>query len=155
MSATERQICSLDELKQAASKAAEFFILLSFGGRSSKNVTWDEKEETFHVMNWIDGTEQRLTESDMLDKSLTNIGMAIQRGAFFAYGGQFNGDKNRDYTAIGYYADNGQPRMEHVEAEACRHIGSRLQRRRRTRCRHKEKSRPAVIRLPQDSPPRR
>ena len=85
MSAGRRRICSLDELKQAAAKGAKFFILLNYGARSSKDITWNEKRKTFHVINWIDGAEQRLNESELLDKSLTNIGVAIQKGAFFAY----------------------------------------------------------------------
>ena len=37
----------------------------------------------FYVLNLIDDTEQNLSEAQLMDETLTNIGAAITKGAFF------------------------------------------------------------------------
>lgn len=80
-----KRITSLEQLKKEArgEQDAEFFILLNHGMRSSKRIIWDEKEERFFIFNYIDDTEQVLTESQLMDKSYTNIGYAMTKGALF------------------------------------------------------------------------
>lgn len=58
-----------------------YFIALNFGLRSSKHISLNG--DNFCVFNEIDGSEDRLTEEELFDKSLTNVGEAIKYGAFF------------------------------------------------------------------------
>ena len=78
-----KRINSIEELKTESKDGAEFFILLRPYLRSSKYIWWDEQAGHFEVINHIDGSEQVLSESEMMDKSLTNIGEAIEKGSFF------------------------------------------------------------------------
>jgi hypothetical protein len=78
-----KKITSIEELKAESKDGAEFFILLRPYLRSSKYIWWDEQARHFEVTNYIDGSEQALSESEMMDKSLTNIGEAITKGAFY------------------------------------------------------------------------
>jgi len=77
------RIASIEQLKKEAAEGAEFFILLNHGLKSSKNIVWDEDEKLFHIFNLIDETEQCLTEAQLMDRSYSNIGYAIQKGALF------------------------------------------------------------------------
>jgi hypothetical protein len=72
-------------LKTEAEQGAEFFIVLNYGLRSSKDIVWDAEAKRFHVFNHIDQTEQHLTERQLLDGRLTNIGYAMKRGALFKH----------------------------------------------------------------------
>ena len=74
-----KKIKSIEQLKKESKNGADFFILLNYGLRSSKNVCFDGKE--FEVYNEIDDTSQVLTEKQLFTKS--NIGKAIEQGAFF------------------------------------------------------------------------
>lgn len=78
-------IKSLAQLKKLANKdgGEDFFILLNYGCRSSKHISYDG--ETFYVLNEIDDSECTLTEKDIMDKKVTLIGEAISKGAFFRY----------------------------------------------------------------------
>lgn len=78
-----KQIKSLAQLKKTlkSGDGKDFFILLNYGGRSSKWVSFDGK--TFYVINFIDGSEQELTPEELMDEKLTNIGRAIKKGAFY------------------------------------------------------------------------
>ena len=80
---TAVRINSLEELKKESEGGAEFFILLRHNLRSSKWVVWDEEERLFYVTNFIDETEQRVTEEQMMDRGYTNIGYAMTKGALF------------------------------------------------------------------------
>lgn len=79
-----KQVKSMDQLKTilADGETKDFFIQLHFGLRSSKAISFDG-DNTFYVLNEIDGTEQELTEQELMDSDITNIGKAINNGAFY------------------------------------------------------------------------
>lgn len=60
----------------------DYFIQLNGGFRSSKYINEGE-EKDFFVLNLIDDTEQELSDAEIMDKSITNIGEAITEGAFW------------------------------------------------------------------------
>jgi hypothetical protein len=80
-----KQITSLDELKREAQgeQDGEFFILLNGHLRSSKRIVWDEEDRRFYIFNYLDDTEQELTEAQLMNREYTNIGYAMTRGALF------------------------------------------------------------------------
>jgi hypothetical protein len=71
-----KQITTMEQLKREAveEQDAEFFILLNGYLRSSKR---------FFIINFIDDTEQELTEAQLMNKGYTNIGYAMTKGALF------------------------------------------------------------------------
>ena len=77
------QVKSVNQLKEilADGETKDFFIQLNFGLRSSKCVSYDG--ETFYILNSIDDTEQELSESELMNNDITNIGKAINCGAFY------------------------------------------------------------------------
>lgn len=79
-----KQVKSVNQLKTILTdgETKDFFILLNFGLRSSKAISFDG-DNTFYVLNEIDGTEQELTEQELMDSDITNIGKAINNGAFY------------------------------------------------------------------------
>ena len=79
-----KQVKSVNQLKTilADGETKDFFILLNYGLRSSKVMSYDG-DNTFYVLNEIDDTEQELTEQELMDNDLTNIGKAINNGAFY------------------------------------------------------------------------
>jgi hypothetical protein len=77
------RITSMEQLKSESEQGAEFFILLNHNLRSSKDIVWDAEAKRFHIFNHIDQTVQHLTEHQIMDESLTNIGFAMRRGALF------------------------------------------------------------------------
>lgn len=79
------KITSLEQLKKlAADGPLDCFIVLGGGMlRSSKSVLYGEG--VFSIVNEIDGTEQTLTEKEVMDEDFTNIGAAMLKGAFYAY----------------------------------------------------------------------
>ena len=81
-----KQVKSIEHLKQILSardgETHEFYIQLNFGLRSSKLMSWDG-ESMFYVQNEIDDTWQELTEAQLMDRTYTNIGYALQNGAFY------------------------------------------------------------------------
>jgi hypothetical protein len=77
-----KQIKNVDELKEVCSGEGQgFFILLNFGLRSSKFISYDQSSKRFFVDNYIDEVNQELTSKQLYTRS--NIGKAIQRGCFF------------------------------------------------------------------------
>lgn len=58
-----------------------YFIALNFGLRSSKYISLNG--DNFCVFNEIDGSDDILTEEEIMDTRYTNIGEAIKYGAFF------------------------------------------------------------------------
>ena len=80
-----KQITSMEQLKKEArgEQDVEFFILLKGYLRSSKRIMWDEEEERFFIINFIDETEQELSEAQLMDRDYTNIGYAMTNGALF------------------------------------------------------------------------
>lgn len=75
-------VAHLREMVQAGHH--DFFIDLQFGLRSSKTVDVDE-DGRFYIVNEIDYTEDVLTEEDLMDERMTNVGYAITKGAFYCY----------------------------------------------------------------------
>ena len=43
-------------------------------------------KKIFFIINLIDGTEQKLTENQMMDRDRTNIGFAMTKGALYKDG---------------------------------------------------------------------
>ena len=77
------KIKSIQQLKRESKQGAEFFILLRFNLRSTKWIEWDAQNRVFDVINFIDGSEQTLTEKQLMDQEWTNIGHAINSGWLF------------------------------------------------------------------------
>ena len=78
-----KKIESIEELKTLTKNGCDCFILLNGNLRSSKHVWFDEEGKQFEVINMIDGSEQCLSEKQIMDKDYTNIGDAIRKGALF------------------------------------------------------------------------
>ena len=78
-----KKVKSLGHLKDILNDGGmrDFFIQLNFGLRSSKSISYDG--EKFWVFNYIDDTEQVLTDEQIMDDDYTNIGKAIRCGALF------------------------------------------------------------------------
>jgi hypothetical protein len=75
-----KKIISMRQLKKESRGGAEFFIRLRSNLRSTKYIEWSRQERLFYVINFIDGTEQALSESQLFDEQYTNIGHAINCG---------------------------------------------------------------------------
>ena len=77
---------SIQQLKQLAIEGKhEYYIQLNFGLKSSKYIVYDKYNWLFNITNEIDDTYEELTESQLSDQRITNIGDAINKGAFFTY----------------------------------------------------------------------
>lgn len=63
----------------------DFFIALKGGLRSSKQIDISDDEKLFLIINESDDTEAQLTEDELMDRNITNIGYAITKGAFYSY----------------------------------------------------------------------
>jgi len=77
----DRRIKTITQLKELAKNGLECFILLNGGLRSSKYISYNPDDNSFYVLNYIDGSEQELTEEQLLDKSFGNIAEAMEKGA--------------------------------------------------------------------------
>jgi hypothetical protein len=79
----DRRVRTIKQLKELAKdeNGLDCFILLNGGLRSSKHIRYYPDDNSFFVLNLIDGSEQELTESQILDKEYTNIGEAMEKGA--------------------------------------------------------------------------
>ena len=77
----DKRIRNITQLKELAKDGLECFILLNGGLRSSKYISYNPDDNSFYVLNYIDDTEQKLTEAQFLDKSYTNIAEAMEKGA--------------------------------------------------------------------------
>ena len=77
------RITTLERLKKESEDGAEFFILLNYNLRSSKWIQWDKDNGVFSITNWIDESEQVLTEQQIMDRQYTNIGHAMTKRSFF------------------------------------------------------------------------
>ena len=74
-----KRITSINQLKQEASKRAEFALLLNYGIYSRKTIKYDPASDVFSVWHHVDDTREKLAETE-LKKS--NIGRGIRKGAF-------------------------------------------------------------------------
>ena len=77
----DRRIRNISQLKELAKDGLECFILLNGGLRSSKYISYNPDDNSFYVLNYIDDSEQELTESQLLNSEYTNIGQALKKGA--------------------------------------------------------------------------
>ena len=79
----DKRIKTIKHLKELAKKEGglDCFILLNGGLRSSKYISYNPDDNSFYILNYIDDTEQKLTEAQLLDKSYTNIAEAMEKGA--------------------------------------------------------------------------
>jgi len=77
------RIRTIEQLKvlAKAENGLDCFILLNGGLRSSKYIRYQADDNSFYVMNFIDGSEQELTERQILDSAYSNIGEAMKKGA--------------------------------------------------------------------------
>jgi hypothetical protein len=78
------KIDNINQLRHLAKRRVECFIVLNFGLRSYKTITWHEDTQQWEVYNNIDGTNQVFTDDkDLWDSSRTHIGEAIDKGALW------------------------------------------------------------------------
>lgn len=78
------KVLSVAHLREMVQKGEhDFFIALNGGLRSSKQIDCDD--ENFYIFNEIDGTEDQLSEADLMDRNITNVGYAITKGALYCY----------------------------------------------------------------------
>lgn len=76
------QIKTIQQLKEACTdESRDFFIQLNGGIRSSKAIEFHSDAEIFEIFNFIDDTDQLLTEEELFTES--NIGKAITKGALY------------------------------------------------------------------------
>lgn len=81
-----KQVKSVSQLKRMIENGThDFFIMLNGGGRSSKFMDYSIYSKKFYICNEIDGSEQHLSEKNLFNERHTNIGKAINAGAFYAY----------------------------------------------------------------------
>lgn len=79
-----KKINNLNELREACyDHSASFVMQLNFGLRSSKDIEYNPENKKFSVYNYIDDSDQLLTEEEIMDANITNIGKAISYGSFF------------------------------------------------------------------------
>ena len=76
-------IVSLNHLKRVSKEPVDVYITLNGGGRSSKTITYKEKENEFNIHNDIDDSFQTVPE-DKLEEE-TNIVEAIEKSALYLY----------------------------------------------------------------------
>jgi len=74
------KVTSLDELKHPDER--DYKMLLS-GGIVFSRKTIRYQNGSFHIINHVDSSHQSLTEAEMMDKNVTNIGASIEHGAFY------------------------------------------------------------------------
>ena len=82
-----KQVKDIETLKKLILEDCEhdFFVQLNGGFRSSKTIDYNPIKKKFIIINEIDGTKQVLTEKNLFNQKYTNIGYAMQQGAFYFY----------------------------------------------------------------------
>lgn len=76
-------VSNFETLKRKISKGThDFYIRLNYGARSSKFIDYNTRTHMFHVMHEIDGSEEDMTERELLK---SNIGKALCEGSLFYY----------------------------------------------------------------------
>jgi hypothetical protein len=75
-------IITIEQLKELAKadNGMDCYILLNGGLKSYKHIRYYPGDNSFWVLNFIDSSEQELTESQILDSGYTNIGEAMEKG---------------------------------------------------------------------------
>ena len=74
------KVNSLDELKHPDERDYKMFL---GSGIVFSRKTIRYQSGRFHIINHIDGSRQSLTEAEMMDKNVTNIGASIEHGTFY------------------------------------------------------------------------
>lgn len=74
-------IKNIEQLKELSKDGLECHIRLNGGLRSSKHIYYNEDVNTFEVINYIDDSEQTLTEEQLFNQDYTNVGIALQNNA--------------------------------------------------------------------------
>ena len=78
-----KRIKNINEIKQYTEEYLDCFISLSNGMvRSSKEITYNTKTNTFLIFHSISGTEEELTEKEF---ETTNIFQALQNNNLYKY----------------------------------------------------------------------
>ena len=78
-----KRIRTIEQLKEAVKDGPrEFAISLNYGLRSAKWV-WRGARKRFRVVNCIDDSLQFITDEELFDRSVTLIGEAMKKGAFY------------------------------------------------------------------------
>jgi len=79
----DKRIKTIGQLKELAKadNGLNCYILLNGGLRSSKHIRYFPDDDSFYVLNLIDGSEQELNESQILDGAYSKIGAAMKKGA--------------------------------------------------------------------------
>jgi uncharacterized protein YaaR (DUF327 family) len=76
-------IKDIDHLKKLSKDGLDCHIRLNFNFRSSKHIYYNEDTNIFEIINYIDDSEQSLTEEQIFDKDYTNIGEALKHNALY------------------------------------------------------------------------
>ena len=77
----DRRIMTIEQLKKLAKNGLECFILLNGGIRSSKFIRYDTQTNSFYIFNYIDDSEQILTEDQIFASDYSNIAEAMNKGS--------------------------------------------------------------------------
>jgi len=77
----DRRIKDIKQLKDLAKteNGLDCYILLNGYLRSSKHIRYFPDDNSFYVLNFIDGSEEELTETQILDSAYTNIDEAMKK----------------------------------------------------------------------------
>lgn len=76
-----RKITNIEDLNRALDEEHNDFVMTNGIVRSSKWITYGEKEGEYEILNLIDDTYDFLTGEQLLNGS--NIGKAMKSGSFF------------------------------------------------------------------------
>jgi len=80
---SRKTIKSVEELKKAISAGHREFAIALNGGVKSRKLIRINKKGFFVIRNNIDNSLQTLCDNQISDGSRTNIGRAIELGAFY------------------------------------------------------------------------
>lgn len=72
---------NIEQLKELSKDGLECYIRLNGGVRSSKHIFYNEDVNTFEIINYIDDSEQTLTEEQLFNQDYTNVGIALKSNA--------------------------------------------------------------------------
>ena len=75
------RVKDIQEIKDLSQISQDFFISLNGGMRSTKNIYWNGKK--FEVFNFIDNSEEKLTEKQIMNDKITNIGKSLKVGGLY------------------------------------------------------------------------
>jgi len=79
-----KRITNPQKLKDAIKKGhTKFAIGLNYNLKSCKIIKLSKDKKKFLIENCIDGSKQKLTEKELQDQNITNIGIAMNKNAFY------------------------------------------------------------------------